>query len=198
MSKAEQKREPRDASLTIAVTGATGAYAAELLVQKAPWPVALIASKHGRMVFEYECGSFDLLREQAEQVYDDGDLAALPASGSVPSAGMVVLPCTTNTLAKIASGIADTLITRAAHCHLKERRPLILCVRETPWTAIDFANAERVSAAGGIVMPMSPPFYMVTNEHPREVTMQTLLERYVDRVLGLLGCPLSQTWEDVC
>jgi 4-hydroxy-3-polyprenylbenzoate decarboxylase len=189
---------PDNKQLILAVTGATGAHAARLLVEKSPWPVALIASEYGRKVYEHECGSFDNLTSQVAAVYDDNDLAALPASGSVASAGMVILPCTTNTLAKIASGIADTLITRAAHCHLKERRSLILAVRETPWSGIDFGNAERLAASGGVVMPMSPPFYMFAQKPPQEVTMAMLLEAYVDRIFNVLGHNTAKTWEDVC
>jgi 4-hydroxy-3-polyprenylbenzoate decarboxylase len=184
-------------NLLLAVSGATGSYAAELLIRKSPWPVALVASAWGRNVYEREYGDFSKLAAMAARVFDDTDLAAPVSSGSVPSAGMVILPCSTNTLAKVAHGIADTLISRAAHCHLKEQRKLVLCVRESPWTQIDLNNAATVAGAGGVIMPLSPPFYQVAGRDPRQVTMTDLLELYVDRVLAVLGHPAPTNWETI-
>ena len=110
---------------------------------------------------------------------------------------MVILPCSANTLAKVAHGLADSLITRAAHCHLKERRRLVLCVRETPWGLIDLRNAATVTEAGGIVMPFSPPFYQLADRDPREVTLLDVFESYVDRVLAVLGHPAPSNWETI-
>jgi 4-hydroxy-3-polyprenylbenzoate decarboxylase len=183
-------------NLVLAVSGASGAYASKLLIKKSPWPVSLIASDWGKEVYERECTSFDELAADAEAVYSNDDLASSISSGSVETAGMVILPCSTNTLAHVAAGMADNLITRAAHCHLKEARKLILCVRESPWTAIDFGNAERVTLAGGTVMPLSPPFYMTAGRDPNEVTMTELMELFVDRVLASLGKPQERTWEN--
>jgi len=148
-------------------------------------------------VYRRECGDFEALASQAAAVYDDGDLGAAISSGSVATVGMVVLPCTTNTLGKIAGGIADSLITRAAHCHLKERRPLVLCVRETPWSLIDIENARTVAAAGGIIMPVSPPYYMMKDTPPDSVTLTDVLTAYVDRVLAVLGHRPERDWETV-
>lgn len=188
---------PLSATLILAVSGATGASAAEILLRKSPWPVALVASAWGREVYTRECGAFASLAARAARVFADDDLAAPIASGSVPTVGMVVLPCTTNTLAKVAHGIADTLITRAAHCHLKERRRLVLCVREAPWTSIDLANASAVATAGGTIMPFSPPFYQFAGQDPRQVSLAEVLEAYVDRVLAQFGHPAPATWETV-
>jgi len=182
-------------NLVLAITGATGAHGAELLVAKSPWPVTLVASRWGREVCGREGVSFDDLAARVDCVADDGDLAAAISSGSVPTVGMVVLPCSAGTLGKIAAGLADTLIARAAHCHLKERRKLILCVRESPWSLIDLDNARTVAAAGGIIMPISPPYYMAAARSPDSVTMTDLLGAYVDRVLALLGHEPEQTWE---
>jgi len=184
-------------NLILAVNGATGAYAAELLLKKSPWPVALVASEWGKTVVAREGGDFERLTGLADKVFDDADLSAPISSGSVPTLGMVILPCSTNTLAKVAHGIADSLITRAAHCHLKERRRLILCVRETPWSLIDCQNAATVSAAGGVVMPLSPPFYQMAGKDPATVSMTDLLSSYVDRVLALFGHAASTNWETV-
>jgi flavin prenyltransferase len=184
-------------NLVLAISGATGAHAARLLLAKSPWPVTLVASRWGRHVYEKECEAFEQLAAAADKVYDDEDLTAPIASGSVPTAGMVVLPCPTDALAKVAAGIADSLITRAAHCHLKERRRLVLCVRETPWTALDLENARRVATAGGVIMPLSPPYYMLGNRPASDVTLLEVLELYVDRVLAVLGHPPGTTWETV-
>jgi len=184
-------------NLVLAVTGATGAAAADALMRQSPWPVTLIASDWGQTVYARECGPFETLAKRAAQVCDNRDLEAAVSSGSVPTVGMVILPCSANSLAKVAAGIGDSLITRAAHCHIKERRPLILCVRESPWGLIDLDNARRVAAAGGIIMPLSPPFYMAGGRPPREITLAELTEAYVDRVLALLGRPAPQTWESV-
>jgi 4-hydroxy-3-polyprenylbenzoate decarboxylase len=184
-------------NLILAVNGATGVHAAERLMKKSPWPVALVASEWGKNVAQRECGDFARLAGLAAKVYDDDDLAAAISSGSVPTIGMVILPCSSNTMAKVAHGISDTLITRAAHCHLKERRRLVLCVRETPWSLIDLNNAATVSAAGGIVMPLSPPFYQLAGRDPQTVTMTDLMDLFVDRVLSVLGHPAAANWETV-
>jgi len=184
-------------NLVLAMTGATGAHAAQILLERSPWPVALVASRQGKDVCSRECGDFEAMAARAATVFEDDDLAAPVSSGSVATVGMVVLPCTTNTLGKIAAGIADSLITRAAHCHLKERRPLILCVRESPWTLIDIENARAVAAAGGIIMPVSPPYYMMMGRSPDAVTLTDLLTAYVDRVLALLGHRPERDWGTV-
>ena len=185
------------ANLVLALTGATGTVAARMLVEKSPWPVTLIASTWGKTVYEKECGPFAELARLANLVCDDDDLAAPVSSGSVPTVGMVILPCSSNTLGEIASGVASSLITRAAHCHLKERRPLICCLREAPLSLIDLRNAVTVSEAGGIVMPLSPPYYMLDSSRPEAVTLRQLLDVYLDRVLALLGKAAGRTWEDV-
>ena len=95
-------------NLILAVSGATGAYAAEILLRKSPWPVTLVASEWGKNVYQRECGDFARLAAMAARVCDDADLAAPASSGSVPTAGMVVLPCSTNTLARIAHGVSDS------------------------------------------------------------------------------------------
>ncbi len=182
-------------NLVLAVTGASGAFAAELLIRKSPWPVSLVVSEWGKDVYSRECGDLGRLTALAHTVYDNRDLAAAISSGSVPTRGMVLLPCSTNTLAKIAHGIADSLITRAAHCHLKEGRKLALCVRETPWTLIDLNNAAAVAAAGGTVMPLSPPFFQMGTRDPSTVTLTELMDAYVDRVLSVLGHAAARNWE---
>jgi 4-hydroxy-3-polyprenylbenzoate decarboxylase len=181
--------------LVLAVTGATGAHAAELLMERSPWPISMVVSKWGQDVCAREHVNVEALAARAAEVLDNDDLAAGISSGSVPTVGMVVMPCSTDTMAKIAAGVADTLITRAAHCHLKEGRKLVLCVRESPWTLIDIRNAARAAEAGAVIMPLSPPFYMFAGRDGAEVTMTDLLGAYVDRVLAVLGKAPAQTWE---
>jgi len=185
-------------NLVLGITGASGAHAAERLVEKSPWPVTVVATRHGREVFEFECGRpFAELADRAAAVHENDDLWSPLASGSVSTVGMVVLPCSVNCLGKVATGNCDTLLTRAAHCHLKSRRPVILCLRETPLTAIDYGNAREASLAGAVVMPLSPPFYMFHGRSPDTVSMTDLLDAYVDRVLQLLGHDPARTWETV-
>lgn len=183
--------------LVVAMTGASGAYAAQLLLEQSPWPTMLIASGWARKIYGHECGPFEKLADTADRVYENTDMMAPPASGSVPTMGMVILPCSVNTLGQIAAGIGETLITRAAHCHLKERRPLVIGLREAPLTTIDIENAAKAASAGAILMPLCPPFYMFKGRKPDQITMHELLTAYVDRILSLLGHPLKSTWEDV-
>ncbi|MDP6046869.1 MAG: flavoprotein, partial [Phycisphaerae bacterium] len=96
-------------NLVLAVTGATGAYAARLLIDKSPWQISLIVSPWGLEVYKRECGPIEELTSKAAAVYDDADLSAPIASGSVPTQGMIILPCSTSTTGKIASGVGDTL-----------------------------------------------------------------------------------------
>ncbi len=183
--------------LVVAMTGASGAYAAQLLIERSPWPTTLIASDWAQRIYGHECGPFEKLADTADRVYENTDMMAPPASGSVPTAGMVILPCSANTLGQIAAGLGETLISRAAHCHLKERRPLVIGLREAPLTVIDVQNAAKVASAGATLMPLCPPFYMFKGRKPDQITMHELIAAYVDRILSLLGHPLKSTWEDV-
>jgi 4-hydroxy-3-polyprenylbenzoate decarboxylase len=184
-------------NLVVAMTGASGALATKLLVEKSQWPVTLVASSMGRVVYEQEVGPFKELEALAAKVWKDGDLTATIASGSVPTAGMVILPCSANTLGKVACGIADSLVTRAAHCQLKEGRKVVLCIREAPWTLINTQNAATVAAAGGTIMPMSPPYYMSKGRDPNQVSMAEMLGCYCDHVLSLFGQESPKTWADI-
>ena len=183
--------------LILGMTGASGVYASKLFIKKSPWPIDLIASNWAKVIYNRESGPFEELAVKAASIYDNKDLKSPLSSGSVPTAGMVILPCSSNTMGQVASGLCDSLISRAAHCHLKERRPLVMCLRETPLTAIDLENASRITLAGGIIMPLSPPFYMFDGKDPDKVTMVDLLTSFVDRVLSVLGHPADKNWEDV-
>ncbi len=177
--------------VTLAVTGASGApYAVRLLeaLNEQRVPVRLIVSATGWRLLEEELGltSADSLREWTGDwsrvvLYDDADRGATPASGSAPSRGMVVCPCSMGTLASIAQGTTRSLIERAADVCLKERRPLILVPRETPYSAIHLENMLRVTRAGAVVLPASPGFY----HRPKGIG--ELVDFIVGRVLSQLG-----------
>ena len=175
-------------NLVVAITGATGVYAAKVLIETSPWPVTLVASEQGRTVYEQECGAFDPLAARAAEVYADSDLTAPIASGSFPTRGMVILPCTANTLGKIAQGIGDTLITRTAQVALKERFKLVICVRETPLSTVTLEQCARLSRDGAIIMPISPPLYFV----PKSV--DEYVQAFVDKVLAVVGFRESKGW----
>jgi len=190
--------------LVFAVTGASGApYAVRLLekLAEAAVPLALIVSGHGWRLLEQETGIRDIaaLRERvgakcwddAVTVYDDSDRGAPPASGSAPSRGMVVCPCSMGTLSAISVGASRSLIERAADVALKERRPLILVPRETPLSSIHLRNMLRVSLAGATVLPAAPGFYA------RPGSIAELVDFVVARVLDQLGVehPIGKRWD---
>ncbi len=116
-------------------------------------------------------------------LHAEADIGANIASGSYPSAGMIVLPCSMGTLAAIANGFAQNLVTRAADVCLKEQRPLILSVRETPFNKIHLRNMVLAADAGAVIFPVIPAFYHETTD-PRDMARQ-----YVFRVLQHFGLP---------
>jgi 4-hydroxy-3-polyprenylbenzoate decarboxylase len=189
------------APVTLALTGASGApYAVRLLqvLNETGIPVRLIISATGWRLLREEEGieGEAALRARTGDwsrvaMYDDADRGGTPASGSAPSRGMVVCPCSMGTLASIAQGISRSLIERAADVCLKERRPLILVPRESPYSAIHLENMLRLTRAGALVLPASPGFY----HRPREIG--ELVDFVVARILDQLGIGhrLGQRWE---
>lgn len=177
--------------LTLAMTGASGApYAVRLLreLNRAAVPVRLIVSDTGwRLLAEElditdETGLRDATGDWSRVVaYSDRDRGATPASGSAPTRGMVICPCSMGTLASIAQGTTRSLIERAADVVLKERRPLVVVPRETPYSAIHLENMLRLTRAGAVVLPASPGFYH------RPSTIDDLIGFVVGRVLAQLG-----------
>jgi 4-hydroxy-3-polyprenylbenzoate decarboxylase len=117
----------------------------------------------------------------ATRSYEIGDIAASLSSGSFQTDGMVIVPCSAKTLGGIASGYSDNLLLRAAEVTMKERRPLVLMVRETPLTLIDIENMAKVTRAGAVVMPAIPAFY----HQPQ--TIDDLVDQLVGKVLDMLG-----------
>ena len=121
------------------------------------------------------------LERLADVVYKDSDLGAAVSSGSFRTLGMVVVPCSAGTLAKVAHGMTDNLVSRAAHVTLKERRPLVLVVREAPFSRPMLQNMLSAHDAGATVLPASPGFYN------RPQTVDDLVGGITSRVLDLLG-----------
>jgi 4-hydroxy-3-polyprenylbenzoate decarboxylase len=179
------------APVTLGITGASGApYAVRLLraLNESGTPLRLIVSSYGWRLLAEESGigGAEELRAATGdwsrvEVYDALDRGATPASGSAPSRGMVVCPCSMGTLASIAAGVSRNLVERAADVALKERRPLILVPRETPLSLIHLENMTRLTRAGATVMPAAPGFYA----RPRSI--DDLVDFVVGRILDHLG-----------
>jgi 4-hydroxy-3-polyprenylbenzoate decarboxylase len=182
-----------DAALpvTAAITGASGAaYAVRLLsaLNAAQVPVRLIVSDTGWRLLDEELDIADEAALRARTgdwsrviLHSDDDRGATPASGSAPSRGMVVCPCSMGTLASIAQGTTRSLIERAADVVLKERRRLVLVPRETPYSQIHLENMLRLTQAGAVILPASPGFYH------RPERIDDLIDFVVGRVLAQLG-----------
>jgi 4-hydroxy-3-polyprenylbenzoate decarboxylase len=170
--------------VVVGLTGASGSiYGLRLLanLKKSGVEVIIIASKTGLDILRMETG----MEKQGLSAYglllDTEDLMAPTASGSYPFDAMVVAPCSMKTLACIANGIASSLIARTADVALKERRKLVLVARETPLSLIDIKNMERVTLAGGVVLPACPGFY----HSPK--TIEELVDHVVGKVLDQIG-----------
>jgi 4-hydroxy-3-polyprenylbenzoate decarboxylase len=175
----------------VGMTGASGsAYAVDFL-KRCPAEKFLVLSDWARKVLHDETGLKPSdLEPFAKKVFADSDLAAPFSSGSNRYDALVVIPCSVSTLAKIAAGIADTLITRAAQVAMKERMRIVLCVRETPLSSIALKNALQLSREGVVIMPISPPWY----RHPKN--LDDLVAGFTAKVLGLLGEDAGPGWRD--
>ncbi len=177
------------------MSGASGAPIAVRVVEAlraAKVPVALVVSDGARAVLREESGmEASALAARADHVYEDSDLAAPIASGSVPTRGMAIVPASVNTVAKVALGISDTLLLRSAQVHLKERRKLVVVPRETPVSAIHLRHLATLAELGVVVLPASPPYYT----HPTSVADQT--DYLAGKVLDQFDVPhaLYRRWK---
>jgi len=183
--------------ITLAITGASGAILAReaLRALEADSRVArihFVASENSLRVLAEELGVSGrndliekLLSSKTRKIIQlsDSDIGAPIASGSHPSNGMIVLPCSMGTLAAIALGLANSLIARAADVTLKERRPLLLCVRETPFNRIHLRNMTLAAEAGATIFPCIPAFY----NHP--AGSEEMARQFAYRVLAHIGLP---------
>jgi 4-hydroxy-3-polyprenylbenzoate decarboxylase len=144
----------------IGITGASGSAFAVEFLKNMGGEKYLIASRWGKSVLAQETKlTLEDLAPYARKVFSNDDLGAPLASGANAFDAMVIVPCSASTLSKIACGIADSLLTRAAAVALKERRKLVLCLRETPLSTPVLENMLKLSQAGAVVMPISPSFY---------------------------------------
>ena len=191
------------APLVLAITGASGApYGVRLLevLAKHRVPVWLVVSGHGWRLMQEECGiadQADLLRATGGDwgsvtVFPQDDRGALPASGSQKTAGMVICPCSMGTVSAVAQGSSRSLVERAADVTLKERRKLVLVIRETPLSLIHLRNLTLATEAGAVVLPASPGLYH------RPTKVEELVDFVVQRVLDQLGLEIDigKRWGD--
>lgn len=172
--------------ILIAITGASGSIYPQLLLQKLlampeQWSeLALVLTENAKSVWETELGNQDY-KNLPIQCYGLNDFSAPFASGSGQFNTMIIAPCSAGTLGRIAGGISNDLITRAADVVLKERRKLICLLREAPYNLIHIRNMETVTLAGAIICPASPSFYS------RPATIEAVAATVVDRLIDLAG-----------
>ena len=171
--------------VVVGITGATGAvYAVRLLerLRATGHETHVVASPAGVLNAHHELGlDRRALEALADHAYNPADIGGAIASGSFRTDAMVVAPCSMKSLAAIAHGLSDNLLTRAADVMLKERRRLVLMVRETPFNLAHLRNMTAVTEMGGVIFPPLPAFYH------RPTTIDELVGDTVERVLGLLG-----------
>jgi 4-hydroxy-3-polyprenylbenzoate decarboxylase len=180
--------------ILISMTGATGLiYGVRLLevLKKTPHHVSLIMSPWAKETLLIETNfTCDDVFSLADQIYEYNDLAAAVSSGSYGIDATVITPCSMKTLAAIANGFSDNLIVRSADVALKERKPLLLMVRETPLSLIHLKNMTAVTEAGGILVPPMPAFY----HKPKSIN--DIVDQSVGKILDLLNIEhdLFQRW----
>jgi flavin prenyltransferase len=172
--------------IAIAITGASGSIYAKLLLDKLQTlteqiaELSIVMTDNAKFVWQTEVGNADYDKFSA-RYFDKKDFTAPFASGSAQYDALIIIPCSMGTLGRIASGISNDLITRAADVLLKERKKLICVIRDTPYNLIHIRNMETVTLAGGIICPATPSFY----SNPK--TIEEAAQTVVDRVIDLTG-----------
>ena len=175
--------------IVLGITGSSGAVYALDFLKKSTADKYLVVSKWGKVLLKDELKmSEEDLQPYVKKQFDDKDLTAPIASGSNHFDAYVILPCSTSTLGKIASGIGDSLITRTAQVALKERFKLVICVRETPMSTLALEQCAKLSSYGAIIMPISPPLYFVPE------TVGEYIGAFTDKVLGAIGEKRGRGW----
>lgn len=175
--------------IILGITGSSGAVYALDFLKKSTADKYLVVSKWGKALLKDELKmNEEDLHPFVKRQFDDKDLTAPIASGSNFFDAYVILPCSTSTIGKIASGIGDTLITRTAQVALKERYKLVICVRETPLSTVTLEQLSKLSSYGAIVMPISSPLYFVPQ------TVDEYVGAFTDKVLGAIGEKRSRGW----
>jgi flavin prenyltransferase len=174
--------------IVVAITGASGSIYAKLLLTKLQElgplvnELSVVMTENAREVWKTELGNEDYLDLKA-RFFENKDFHAPFASGSGQYNTMIIIPCSMGTIGRIAGGISNDLVTRAADVILKEKRKLICVARETPYSLIHLRNMETITLAGGIICPATPSFYS------RPATIEAVAATVVDRVLDLAGLP---------
>ena len=175
--------------IVVGITGSSGAVYAEDFLRRCPGDKYLIVSRWGKALIKDELKITEKdLQPFVRRQFADDDLTAPLASGGNRFDAFVILPCSTSTIGKIASGIGDTLITRTAAVALKERYRLVLCVRETPLSTVTLEQCASLSRSGAMVMPVSPPLYY------RPDTVAAYVEGFTDRVIHAIGLGPGKGW----
>ena len=182
--------------LIIGITGASGSIYGKLLLEKLVGlsgqlkDVSVIFSNNARTVWAYELGSIDVASIPFT-IYKPDDFLAPMASGSAGYTAMIICPCSMGTLGRIASGVSDDLMARAADVILKEKRRLVLVPREAPYNLIHLSNMKLLTEAGAVICPASPSFYS------KPATINDVVMTIVDRALALAGLEVdSYRWGD--
>ena len=168
--------------VVVGITGASGVKYGIRLLETLECDTTVVLSEDAAAIAAGEAGlSVEEIETMADASFKNDDLSSPLASGSVPFDAMVVAPCSMSTMAKVACGVADNLITRAASVALKERRTLILVPRETPLSTIHLQNMLRLSEAGAVMLPACPAFY------PSPESVDDVVDFVVGRILDVLG-----------
>ena len=184
-------RDARALRVVVGMTGASGATYGIDFLRRFPGEAHLVVSRWAKMVIHTETGLSEKdLEELAHGVHPDHDLSSPFASGSIRHDGCLILPASASTVGRIAAGIGDTLITRMAQVALKERMPLVLGLRETPLSSITLEALHKLSLAGAIVFPLSPPFY------GRPESIEALVGATTSKLLRLLGVEVPGGWRE--
>ncbi|MFZ4770612.1 MAG: UbiX family flavin prenyltransferase [Ferruginibacter sp.] len=176
--------------IVVAITGASGSIYAKLLLTKLSQmkehisELSLVMTENAKEVWKTELDNEDYTNLNIK-TYAKNDFNAPFASGSGQYNTMIIIPCSMGTLGRIAAGISNDLITRAADVTLKERRKLICVARETPYNLVHIRNMETITLAGGIICPATPSFYS------KPTTIEELALTVVDRVIDLAGLPVT-------
>lgn len=172
--------------IAVAITGASGSIYARLLLQKLEQlkgqiaELSLVMTDNARQVWQTELGD-EQYNSYRARYFSTKDFSAPFASGSARYDALIIVPCSMGTMGRIASGISNDLITRGADVMLKERKKLILVIRDTPYNLVHIRNMETITLAGGIICPASPSFYS------KPQTLEQAAATVVDRAIDLAG-----------
>lgn len=176
--------------IVVAITGASGSIYAKILLEKlalikSQWSdIGIVITDNAKLVWKTELGE-NFSNKYDVQYYEQNNFMSPFASGSGNFDTMIIVPCSMGTVGRIANGISNDLISRAADVILKERRKLICVVRETPYSLIHLKNMERITQCGGIICPATPSFY----SNPK--TIEEVVGTVIDRVIDLAGLKID-------